>query len=186
MARRSLITVVLLLLYAGVQLVRQHGMLATQPPTASDVPRRPASEHGSNAVPIPKRRPEAMAWGTAFAVTSDGTWVTARHVVDDCWQTLLFAPPKLLFKGRSYTVDLGNNRVEQAIETRLVDKERNGADIALLKTENRRVQPMLLANKNDYEVIANQEGYAVGFPNTEPGQVMARLIGKNYKLHGVG
>ncbi|MEL7130071.1 MAG: serine protease [Pseudomonadota bacterium] len=91
--------------------------------------------------------------GTAFAVNADGTWLTARHVVDGCKHVGLFVRPGNYIAAAEVIID-----------------ERY--DLALIKTE-RAPSPVTL--NLDTVLRVGTEGYHVGFPQGRPGEAVARL-----------
>lgn len=95
--------------------------------------------------------------GTAFAVNSSGDWLTARHVVEGCAKVTLMVAP--------------GNYVPVA--NIVVDEEH---DLALLST-GRSPFPVSLALEGPLRV--GSEGFAVGFPQGEPGELATRLVARS-------
>lgn len=95
--------------------------------------------------------------GTAFAVNSSGDWLTARHVVEGCAKVTLMVAP--------------GNYVPVA--NIVVDEEH---DLALLST-GRSPFPVSLALQGPLHV--GSEGFAVGFPQGEPGELATRLVARS-------
>ncbi|MCU0730173.1 MAG: serine protease [Hyphomonas sp.] len=95
--------------------------------------------------------------GTAFAVNSSGDWLTARHVVEGCAKVTLMVAP--------------GNYVPVA--NIVVDEEH---DLALLST-GRSPFPVSLALQGPLRV--GDEGFAVGFPQGEPGELATRLVARS-------
>lgn len=95
--------------------------------------------------------------GTAFAVNSNGDWLTARHVVEGCAKVTLMVAP--------------GNYVPVA--NIVVDEEH---DLALLST-GRSPFPVSLALQGPLRV--GDEGFAVGFPQGEPGELATRLVARS-------
>jgi serine protease Do len=101
--------------------------------------------------------PVASGMGSAFAISPDGWWLTARHVVDGCEAVGLI--------------------VSRGAAARVVDVKRAlFADIALLKTES---APAALAIDNsERRFQIGQRAFHVGFPQGRPGEAYSRLIGR--------
>lgn len=99
--------------------------------------------------------PVSSGLGTAFAISADGWWVTARHVVDDCERVGL-----IVSNGQAVPVD----DVKIALF----------ADLALVKT---RQAPMPLAlDTSERHFQIGQRAYHVGFPQGRPGEAYSRLL----------
>ncbi|MFN4288367.1 MAG: serine protease [Brevundimonas sp.] len=99
--------------------------------------------------------PFQPSMGTAFSISADGRWLTARHVVEGCRQTALV---------------VGSNRAVAA-DVRLAP----GADIALLITEG---GPMAMPVVIDEPLREGQRAFHPGFPQGRPGEVTSRLLGR--------
>jgi len=101
--------------------------------------------------------PVASGMGSAFAISEDGWWLTARHVVDGCQAVGLI--------------------VSRGAAARVIDVKRAlFADIALLKTES---APMALAiDTSERRFQIGQRAFHVGFPQGRPGEAYSRLIGR--------
>lgn len=95
--------------------------------------------------------------GTAFAVNTRGDWLTARHVVDGCAKVSIMVAP--------------GNFVPVA---RLVMDDAH--DLALLST-GRSPHPVNL--NLDEPLRVGDEGFLVGFPQGEPGEIATRLIARS-------
>jgi hypothetical protein len=101
--------------------------------------------------------PASSGLGTAFAISEDGWWVTARHVVDACRRVGL-----IVSRG-------------QAIAVREV-KPALFADLALLKTDRAPAALALDTSENNFQV--GQRAFHVGFPEGRAGEAYSRLIGR--------
>lgn len=101
--------------------------------------------------------PVESGLGSAFAISADGWWLTARHVVDDCEQVGVIV-------GRGTAVPVTEVRVARF------------ADLALLKTELAPVSIMLDTSEQHFQV--GQRAYHLGFPQGRPGEAFSRLIGR--------
>ncbi len=101
--------------------------------------------------------PQQNGIGTAFAVNTRGDWLTARHVVDGCAKISIRVAP--------------DNYVPVA---RLVLDDDH--DLALLST-GRSPNPVTL--NLDEPLRVGEEGYLVGFPQGEPGEIATRLIARS-------
>jgi S1-C subfamily serine protease len=142
------------------------------PPPVTAEPQRPAPAPAppflpdlpSVVVDIPERT--GVVTGTAFAVDSAGTWLTARHVAGQCGEIGVQTP--------------GGWVLAQA------DYLHPQADLAVIKTIggppalNRATQPLLLG----------QDGFSFGFPEGTPGAVHGKLMGRSRmrmsdQMHGI-
>jgi serine protease Do len=101
--------------------------------------------------------PVSSGLGSAFAISEDGWWVTARHVVDACDQVGL-----IVSRGAAARVD----DVKVALF----------ADLALLKTDRAPTALALDTSERTFQV--GQRAYHVGFPQGRPGEAYSRLIGR--------
>jgi S1-C subfamily serine protease len=95
--------------------------------------------------------------GTAFAVDGDGTYVTARHVVDGCDRVYIAHQ-----SGRFSPVS--------AIK---IDYRR---DFAVLKSNNVKAKSVYLASLAPGRGV---DGYMMGYPQGNPADVRATVIGRN-------
>ena len=102
--------------------------------------------------------------GTAFAVSAQGLWLTARHVVEGC-------PRPAVVVGGGQAV---------AAEARLA----GDTDIAILVTEG---GPDALPIARDTPLRRGQRGYHPGFPQGRPGEAATRLLGReSLRVRGRG
>jgi S1-C subfamily serine protease len=111
--------------------------------------------------------PIASGMGSAFAISPDGWWLTARHVVDGCEAVGLI--------------------VSRGAAVRVVDVKRaQFADIALLRTENPVAEDgeetpprhALSLDTSERRFQIGQRAFHVGFPQGQPGEAYSRLIGR--------
>lgn len=101
--------------------------------------------------------PQATGAGTAFSVSTDGWWFTARHVVDSCEQVAVL---------------VGGGLASPVKEIKVLD----GTDLALLKTPR---GPASLALKfEEKDLRLGQIAFHFGFPHGAPGEAASRLIGR--------
>lgn len=101
--------------------------------------------------------PVASGLGSAFAISPDGWWLTARHVVDDCQRVGLIV-------SRGAAAPVTDIRVALF------------ADLALLKTDR---APLALAiDTSETQFQVGQRAFHVGFPQGRPGEAYSRLIGR--------
>jgi serine protease Do len=101
--------------------------------------------------------PVASGMGSAFAISPDGWWLTARHVVDGCEAVGLI--------------------VSRGTAARVTDVKRAlFADIALLKTDNAPVALAIDTSERRFQI--GQRAFHVGFPQGRPGEAYSRLIGR--------
>ena len=98
--------------------------------------------------------------GTAFAVDNDGTWMTARHVVDSC---------------SSVGLRLGGNTQVKMDVVKLS----NDSDTALLISRWKRAP---LARDFASRRQIGERGFFIGFPQGRPGEVAGELIGRHRML----
>lgn len=99
--------------------------------------------------------------GTAFPVSTDGWWLTARHVVDSC--------PHI-------GILVGGGSAIQVLQAKMAD----GADLALIKTI--RGPAPLGWNFQESSLRIGQLAYHFGFPQGAPGEAASRLIGRERLL----
>ncbi|HYD89776.1 MAG TPA: serine protease [Vitreimonas sp.] len=101
--------------------------------------------------------PVASGMGSAFAISEEGWWLTARHVVDGCQQVGL-----IVSRGAAVPVQ----EVKRALF----------ADLALLRTE--RAPAALALDTSERQFQVGQRAFHVGFPQGRPGEAYSRLIGR--------
>lgn len=111
--------------------------------------------------------PVASGMGSAFAISPDGWWLTARHVVDGCQAVGLI--------------------VSRGAAVRVIDVKRaQFADIALLRTEDLTpegdedapARRALSLDTSERRFQIGQRAFHVGFPQGRPGEAYSRLIGR--------
>ncbi len=95
--------------------------------------------------------------GTAFAINSRGDWLTARHVVDGCSKVSLEVAPGNYVPVARVSLD-------------------DGHDLALLST-GRSPNPVTLDLTSP--MFLGSEGYLVGFPQGQPGELASKLVGRS-------
>jgi serine protease Do len=101
--------------------------------------------------------PVSSGLGTAFAISRDGWWLTARHVVDACDQV---------------GVIVTRGAAARAREVRVA----RFADLALVKTDT---APVALAlDLVERELQVGEKAYHVGYPQGRPGEAYSQLIGR--------
>ena len=93
--------------------------------------------------------------GTAFAIDRQGHWLTARHVVEGCRRIGLMTGPRRWVKV-----------AEVASHPR--------ADVSLL-TADLTATPLPLS---DGRLFEGQDGFHLGYPRGEPGDVYGELLGR--------
>lgn len=101
--------------------------------------------------------PVSSGLGTAFAISAEGWWITARHVVDECQKVGIIV-------GRGAAVEVTDRRMAQF------------ADLALLKTQRAPVALPINAAERQFRV--GQAAYHIGFPQGRSGEAVSRLIGR--------
>jgi S1-C subfamily serine protease len=95
--------------------------------------------------------------GSAFAISEDGWWLTARHVVDGCEHVGLI--------------------VSRGAAARVIEVKRAlFADLALLHTD--RAPEALAIDTSERQFQIGQRAFHVGFPQGRPGEAYSRLIGR--------
>ena len=93
--------------------------------------------------------------GTAFAISAEGRWLTARHVVEGCSRAAI-----LLGGGHAVPAYVHLSR---------------RADVAVLTTEG---GPVALPLNLNRPLRRGQRAYHPGFPQGRPGEVASRLLGR--------
>jgi len=101
--------------------------------------------------------PQSTNAGTAFSISREGWWLTARHVVDAC---------------KSIALMVGGGLAAPVQETRFVD----GADIALIRTVPGEGALALSFDESRFRL--GQLAFHLGFPQGAPGEAASRLLGR--------
>lgn len=101
--------------------------------------------------------PVESGLGSAFAISAEGWWLTARHVVDECERVGIIV-------GRATAVPVTDMRVARF------------ADLALLKTDLAPASLAIDTSEDHFQV--GQRAYHLGFPQGRPGEAYSRLIGR--------
>ncbi|WP_372708454.1 serine protease [Brevundimonas sp.] len=102
--------------------------------------------------------------GTAFSISRNGQWVTARHVVEGCRR-----PAIMIGGGRAVAADV-----------RLAP----GADIAVLLTQGGSPAVPVMTMEG---LRAGQRAFHPGFPQARAGEVTSRLLGREtLRVRGSG
>jgi len=110
---------------------------------------------------INNRKRSNVTVGTALAISPNGVWLTAKHVVENCKTIVVQA-------------GLKSGRLANLLPNKVFFHEK--ADVALItvpKTDFRR-RPFYLAGKSEIHSAA----FHIGFPRGKPGAVQSRLIGR--------
>ncbi|MEO9969751.1 MAG: serine protease [Hyphomonadaceae bacterium] len=102
--------------------------------------------------------------GTAFAVNSDGYWLTAKHVVEGCRDVGLFVREGTYVPAKYIRID----------ET---------SDLALIKTAS---SPSPVRFSLDSVLRVGAKGFHVGFPQGDPGEVVSQLHSRSSLVSGGG
>ncbi len=123
--------------------------------TPDDAP-LPRAEMGDVVVALDPQAKNSV--GTAFAVDSQGTFVTARHVVDGCSQVYLVVGPRQL----------------EPVLSAVSDGTR---DFAVLRARALRAQPFALT---DASPNRGTNGYMMGYPQGKPADVRATVFGRTF------
>lgn len=129
---------------------------APQPPPPVELgPLLPTDSPSDAAVVVEMGIPHS-AIGTAFAVDDAGTWITARHVVDECDEVVLQLSPRKAI------------RVSADITP--------GSDTAILTSKWSR-NPLPTDLYSDRRL--GEHGFFFGFPQGRPGEAAAKLLGRH-------
>ncbi len=167
MARRALViglwgAVVAILLhgYAGSEGPRRplRWLNRTTPPAAvgsDETPLRQPSWHDPTLRIADQAADSGACTGTAFAIDDDGHWLTAHHVVEGCRQLAILTAPR---QGVHVVVAASHPR----------------ADVSLL-TSGPSAPPLHLGSG---ALFLGQDGYSIGYPHGESGDVHEALIGR--------
>lgn len=147
------ITVVVFVLFRLDQRSNAPEALPDAPETGAFLP--PPSQY--DPAVLVEVGPVASGMGSAFAISQEGWWLTARHVVDGCQHVGL-----IVGRGSAARV----TEVKRALF----------ADIALLKTESAPLALALDSSERRFQV--GQRAFHVGFPQGRPGEAYSRLIGR--------
>jgi S1-C subfamily serine protease len=145
----------LLTLILGNAMKRSSGRDAPMPPPELG-PALPNARPSDPSVIVDVDKPTSGV-GTAFAIDDQGTWLTARHVVDSCDQI------GLRMGGNKYV------KTKQPLISR-------GTDTALISSEWKRPP---LARDFDTKRTVGERGYFIGFPQGKPGEVAGKLLGRH-------
>ncbi|MBT3334351.1 MAG: trypsin-like peptidase domain-containing protein [Rhodospirillaceae bacterium] len=163
MNRLTYLIAILAVLYGVVSALMGGEDGPRRPQISSPETTSPAPWRGAQKLPDRSTGPtievdvgaKGSSTGTAFAITSDGWWLTARHVAHGCDALWIQTAPR---KGwRVAEVHLHPN-----------------ADLALLRTNQGRV-PLTLAQGAPGR---GEDGFSLGYPQGKPGDVHARVIGQ--------
>jgi serine protease Do len=106
--------------------------------------------------------PVTSTLGSAFAITADGWWLTARHVVDGCQKIGLVMSRDSEARGGAALV----RDVRRAYNS----------DLALLRTDT--ATPALAIDTSEAHFQVGQHAYLIGFPQGRGGEAYSRLIGR--------
>ena len=97
--------------------------------------------------------------GSAFSVSSEGYWLTARHVVEGCDQAY---------------IQTGTREGARVVRTAIHPQ----ADVALLITDGAPEGLPVAASR-----MGKRESFSVGFPKGRPGAVHGRFLGEMTMRH---
>jgi len=146
--------VIVLLIYLNATRANQKTITnPPAPPQLGDLLPGESPRDASVLVDLPD--PESGV-GTAFAVDDNGTWLTARHVVDSC---------------DSVGLRLGSSR-GMTTDVELSDD----SDVAILRSKWQR-KP--LPTDFDTQRRIGEHGFFFGFPQGRPGEAVGALLGRH-------
>jgi serine protease Do len=128
-----------------------------RPPVAVEAETGPLLPPPSSRDPVVtvEEGPLTNSVGSAVAVTDNGVWVTARHVVDGCDRV---------------GIVIGNKRAQIADRIKIHPK----SDLAIVWT---RLSPPAMSLSRE-PLHVNQAGFHFGFPAGQPGQATSVLLGR--------
>ena len=161
--------------------VRPRGITKTEHPQARTKTLTPSQEQGETLATISVNDPEirvssrssgGTSVGTAFPVSNDGVWLTARHVVDHCRRIAIYTDPN---RQRGFWVQ------DITIHAK--------ADLAIIRTSSVRDlknrPPALAVMPLKEKLRVGQIGFHFGYPMGKPGDVRSSLI-RRTKMRKVG
>ena len=149
---------VLLFVFIASAKRNTHTIVAPSPPPNLG-PVLPNARPGDPSVIIEINKP-ASGVGTAFSVSNDGTWLTARHVVDSCDQVGL-----RLDSSRFVAVNVSHIS--------------GTTDTAILTSKWKR--PALARDLHGIR-RTGEYGFFMGFPQGQPGEAAGQLLGRRRML----
>ncbi|MBE88434.1 MAG: hypothetical protein CMM76_03220 [Rhodospirillaceae bacterium] len=161
--------------------VRPRGITKIERPQTTIKTLAPAQEQGETLAGISVYDPEisvrsessgGTSVGTAFPVSNDGVWLTARHVVDYCSQVAIYTDPN---RQKGFWVQ------DITIHAK--------ADLAVIRTGSVRDlksrPPALAVMPLKEKLRVGQIGFHFGYPMGKPGDVRSSLI-RRTKMRKVG
>jgi len=150
--------VILALVFAALSR-REHADAPPAPPALSREEGRPLPAAGAFHGPLVKvsADPAGPQSGTAFSVSPEGLWLTARHVVAGCARIAIMEAP------------------HRAAEAQLLGPAAGAADVAVLKTIGGAPALPLAAGEG---LRIGERGFHPGFPGGRPGETTSRLLGR--------
>ncbi len=152
MNRLTYLFAMLAVLYGIVNAVVGEGDGPRRPEISLKPPVQAAPQGPTIEIEVGTKGPST---GTAFAVTDDGWWLTARHVADGCDAIWIQTKP-----GKGW----------RAQEVHLHPR----ADLALLRTRSGR-EPLGFSEKTP---ARGENGFSMGYPKGNPGEVHVRAMGQ--------
>ena len=146
---------------------------------APEAPPPPTREEGALLAPVNGFAPSIVVKtgvapddpqsGTAFSVSSEGVWLTARHVVEHCRQVALMERPGKAAAARLAPEPLGPGLSGAA-----------PSDIAVLLTEGGAPALPLSDGKG---LRIGERGFHPGYPQGTAGEATSRLLGRQTLLY---
>ena len=131
---------------------------AAPPPVAGDAALGAAAGLGPAQVRRLPQSAQEQGSGTAFSVSEDGVWITARHVVDGCRQAAVLVSP-------------GRGALARVISDRL-------SDVAVLVTQG---GAPALPIAPPSPLASGQIAFHPGYPRAQAGEAASRFLG-HYRL----
>ncbi|GBF56966.1 hypothetical protein PbB2_00623 [Candidatus Phycosocius bacilliformis] len=137
--------------------------VANKPPPAEPIgPLLPAPSPLDDQSEVEARPAGPWSSGTAFAISSGGLWLTARHVALGCER-----------------LGLVNEIDQQLVAAKLIYSSRR-ADVAILRTQGG-PEPLAL-DLDESDLRLGTTGFHIGYPQGKPGEVVSQLIGRELMI----
>jgi len=148
--------IIVVLIYANSNRAAEKITPPSPPPELG--PMLPSESPRDERVIVNVEKPKSGI-GTAFAIDGEGSWITARHVVDSCHEV---------------GINIGGQKI---LKTKTEISQ--STDTAVLTSDWKR-KP--LANDLYSERQIGERGFFFGFPQGRPGEVVGSLLARNRML----